>query len=102
MNPDHLQDLRARCEKLLNKQEEWKPGDLEKDFIVDLMRYCIDTIPRKTDSVKLTAELCEFFGPARSGGMKETYRQVARVTGKTPEAVRKCHDRWRSGRTLIE
>ena len=90
---DDLQHLRRQCEGMLKDQDSWKPEDLPKDFVLDLMRRCIDTTPRKGVSTDLTADLCDLFGPWSPGGMKATYKLVAEWTGKSPDAVRKAHKR---------
>ena len=89
---DDLQHLRRECEGMLNDQDSWKPEDLSKDFVLALLRHCVETTPRKPVTAELTAQLCDLFGPG-AGGMKATYKRIAERTGKTPEAVRKCYER---------
>src|SRR5262245_35254290 len=90
---DLLQDLRRECERLLRDEDRWEPKDLTKDFVLDLLRRCVETTPPKGVTADLTADLCDLFGPDSAGGMKATYKRIAGLTRKTPEAVRKAHER---------
>src|SRR5262245_2868105 len=90
---DALQDLRRECERRLNEPHGWEVKDLAKDFVLDLMRCCVETTPRKGVTADLTADLCDLFGPYGAAGMKGTYKLIAELTCKTPEAVRKSYER---------
>ena len=90
---DELQHLRKECERMLKDQDSWKPEDLPKDFVLALMHRCVETTPRKGVSTDLIAAYCDLFGPWSPGGWKATYKRIAAWSDKSPEAVRKAHNR---------
>ena len=92
---DELQHLRKECERLLKQQDSWKPEELPKDFILTLLHRCVEMTPRKRVSTDRTVAYCDLFGPWSPGGWKATYTRVATWSAKSPEAVRKAHNRSR-------